>query len=498
MQCLKSITRLVALGAVGTLFGFHSLAVTNTRPALSSLQNPPTETARLVNAPLGNPVLEVPLPQNSFRDSLGDTYYVLDTATSEDAQKAIDHAFEKIFSTTIGLDLCRLVLAEKSKEAHQLNLRKHLGISIKVAERIVGKCRYADPVLPSFFFIPSKESDIQRKRLAGSRNVGDGFKNYTFLLTRGTKWNYDSWTDASNQTFIVIEDPYTENTLSSQNDELHLIRVLAHEIAVYFDVKQSTDTNEWREIIELSISRLSSYPYLEEFALALSNPLIQQVLTTWRAYIFERLVLEEVLERFPSLGKFTDTAIDSKYDFLLDSKCNDDCLFDHLRIEAEQLTEKALFFSVLRPNYRNRKWKQVQQELYAKDNELRSALIDYPNKLLGTYLSIDSRTSKFSSALGVLDLSTPFSYSDFFYLLIDPAIYQANIVPSYVTAQQYKRILLPSDLRRIWLTSIKLQSSNDLGVISFLKNPLLGATNVNSTYGPRPRIRTGSIGGGAH
>lgn len=446
-----------------------------------------------------------PDAQARFSDSNGDTYHIVTTSRSETARNVIDSAFEKILATQMGQQLCRFVLYDSQLSRHVYNLKKHLGISSLAARRQVDKCRHINSAQRHSFFYPSTAANIAKHSPFYPDKIAQGLgeKNYTFLLTRKTQWDFDSWTDSSNQTFIVLEDPDTDQAhkgVSSQNTELHILRVLAHEIAVYFDIKQNAGTADWEGIIRNQNPTILDLGHYDEFKVALNNPLVQQVLTTWRAVIFEDTVLRQITQLYPKYkSSYRQQPIDKEYAFLFDTSCKEDCLHNRLIEETHRLTPKSLFYSALRPTYRYEKWAQYRAEnphLNHRGTTVQQALIEFPGNLLESYLPSVKFAQLTSTATnsGYVTSNEPlFSYSDFFYLLVDPAVYHKNIYAAYICEGQYRREFLPSDLKAIWsAVDARFESHNP--ILTYLKTPFLGSININYTYGPRPRIRTGGQG----
>jgi hypothetical protein len=148
------------------------------------------------------------LPESQYENQ---SPSMIEVAKHSAAQRKIDDAFELIFKSKIGQDLCRKISSEKI-------LVDFLGISEKAAYKIFYDICFNSP----------QKSDSHQTFAK---------KKYFFVDDSPNLFNLDSWTDRTNQTFLFIK----KNTALSD-----LSQYLLHELIIAFNKKGRLDPTNGR------------------------------------------------------------------------------------------------------------------------------------------------------------------------------------------------------------------------------------------------------------
>ena len=442
---------------------------------------------------------------HSFIDANGARYFQWNATKTDKKQSMalIEKAYRVIFNTDLGQQICRQVLYDKNRNQHIKNFEFHLGLSYHTAFELAASCRENEELIFSkLFYYADHYAPIRKFNLLKPEEKVFA-RQYSIITTKHTSWNYDSWTDSSNRTFLTLQD--------GKNGQLnweHLLRVLIHELAVYFDSKQNSLGQEWSNIMSTQVEIEGSHTSLQNdrYRLALNNPLIQQVLTTWRAYNFEEILMGQI-DLPKNLQAHKDDLSSSPYHYLADNFCKAKCLFKNLSVEAHRLSASALFLSTVRPEYRKKTYRNYIRLGGPNIAHLKRALIVLPD-----FLWEQQQNSKIEAWTDVsLKQNSGFVYKDFFYLLIDPVAIFINKLEIFFTKATYDNIILKDDLATInSLSSMTKDTSStspqttneqiDPIQAAFLENlskPTLSSINIEYNHGPRPRVRHGAGSGGS-
>lgn len=199
------------------------------------------------------------IPSRSEIESL-----VLPASQYPNGQAIIDGSLLSVFSTPTGRRWCGEVLRGDANL-----IAYHTGASLDAAQVIASGCQ-------------GEVAETERSILQNSRKEFAP-RYYSFMIVGKRKTAIESWTSSMNETVFVVED--------KSLDEAKLIRLIIHELAVYFDSKS-----------RLTPKRAATLPgfdaKLPEPACAaqsaLGNPMISFALSAMRAFEVERALESEL------------------------------------------------------------------------------------------------------------------------------------------------------------------------------------------------------------
>ncbi len=400
-------------------------------------------------------------PHQMISDSFGRHFEVYYVERDPLLQGLIDDLTIRLLKTSTGAQICSELL-----DSNPNLIIQHLGVSSDVAQTLARNC-----------WTPFRGTNS--RFVVANGLVGDSSKSslnysprkYTIVVTDQPQVPVDSWTDSlSNRTTLFLSR--TTRSSGSDINWQHLLQILSHEMAIYFDAKSWAWGPEWSLLPRgLNRAAIAESEASERIQLATLNPMINTVLAFVRAYKIERLMLREAYEA-GKLGPEAPFYGQPEFPFLANN-CETECLSRFIRSQSEWLRALSPALVGYFPHYRSRRllWSQRHPSLSSGEfDSLKFGLETLPTRYMTTL--IERRNSAFDL---VSTLFTPFRQT-----------------PFKKVAEVLVDRLLPEDLTILEGAHVRLnENSSTIGVLPFLAVPLLSDVNTQLSSGPRPRIRTG-------
>lgn len=360
-------------------------------------------------------------------------------------QTEIDEAYSKILMTDFGRAVCRQILGADAEA-----ISFHLGVSSLTADRMAHLCLYAKA---NPWIMPTPTADIRKLTLKTSQP-----RKYKVLVSQ-VNFPVESWTDPFTNTTVIV-------TSSLPIRPERWIKILAHEMAVYFDSKVYPSHPDAAQIPALRSLSLKWDGQLNP-VVALSNPLNGHVLTFLRALQVETEILNDLIRRgqIEPGGLLTDT----QARFVAET-CEHECIKTLILRLRNDLMPLGLPILAYTPYYRS-----------LILSELPKMSLDWPvvtrqrAQLVLNHLPVEFLKNQ-SAVDPVADMKRVFYLNNIDYQKI-------------VEVTQFLQNDLWS-LEKESLFSAHIEGSNKT-LLEYMKTPLLSGYNVGLSSGPRVRIRGG-------
>lgn len=354
-------------------------------------------------------------------------YRVQYPVSSVKLQSDIDRHTIAILQTRIGKAICKDILA-----ADEDLIRRNLGVTSTAAQIIASNCKSTRPN-SSPYVVPSPAT--QKNSLLPA--TAD--RTFVVVYSNNLDLGFDSWTE-----------PFTNRTVLILNSSSSLLKILTHELMIYFDAKSWPGGPNWWSLPDLGDTILSSSDS-NRSVLATQNPVIAQILAAIRAFKLEVEVLKDLHEQ-------PDAALNHSF---LKLDCDEHCLFHAVKDSTYWVRPYLVDLLAFSPRYRA---EILQSAVVA---EWREVLEEYPRQRIQQ-----------------LDLS--FSLLGFFQ--------KPEVEVQLKTERIIFEELFPMDLKVLLQTNLqKFGTEQSINFLKYLGEPLLSGNANQSAMGPRPRIRTGNL-----
>lgn len=371
-------------------------------------------------------------------------------------QPEIDAAFELIFSSPTGKLICRDILG-----SNEVALSVHLGISPSSAKKIAKMCESA-PLVESQWIYPSSPEFIRKF----VNDNGQRHRSYE-VLEASINFNIESWTVG--QTTSILISP----AMSDRTAETWLVKILAHEMAVYFDSKVNFIHPEASEVpaLEQALSELAKDPNGWFTTISISDPQFSYAMTFLRALQIEYKIVTELytMGLIPSLPPEYDL---DEIKLLVGGTCRHECILSFIKKMKQDYRDIALPLTAFSPLYRSHMLHELTQRpprAWSRQDLRRAqeALDRAPLKFL---------TDQYTGDV-LIDLTRVFNIGN-------------QRVAVFKDATRFLN-------EKLWPLEIDALSQANISasetLLEFLKRPLLSGHNISLSTGPRARIGAGNI-----
>jgi hypothetical protein len=364
----------------------------------------------------------------------------------QDHQPDINAAYSLIMETQLGQAICRQILGGDAEA-----IEFHLGVSPAAAQLIAQRCprsaRHA-------WIYATRPNDIRKLTISGS-----SARKYKVFVS-DLAFPIESWTEPFTNTTVIIAP-----SLPIKRERL--VKILAHEMAVYFDSKANPAHPDAGHIPSLRQLNIQSTGTLDPLV-TLSNPLHSHALTFVRALQVET----EVLKDLARAGKIEfKNQIEPAYAELVSGQCGHACLKALVLKIREALLPIGLPLLAFAPHYRS----LILQEL--------------PNLRLNWTEEAWQRAQQALNHLPVDFLRTQSGgdpVSDMYRVFFADTNQQSRY---HVVTKFLDKDLWPLEEEALFSAHVNGGST----LLEFMKLPTLSGYNVGLSSGPRVRIRTGNV-----
>lgn len=407
---------------------------------------------------------------SSYTDSRGYRYEIFFPSSRPYLQAIIDDISIHLAKTKIGSSICSSILN------HDPNLiENHLSVSVKAANEIARSCLWPEGALPD----PSQSrlvfaSPPEVLNKLSIRPGGVQKRLFILIVTDAPSFPFDSWTDPFlNHTILLVRHTPQYSDLN----RIFLTQLLAHELAIYFDGRSWPGTKEWSNIEPNQVfNKYVGTNNLRSMNTVLSNPLISNVFAFMRAFNVERAMIDDMVQNqgleLPDRYRY-----DLKSFPFLASNYADQDLIEFVKTQSQKLLPLSLPLVAWAPNYRAKKWRDLQSSVAGSQNQLTTD----STLVLKTYAPGFVRLFIESNPLKEL-LNLPEKR-------LGESAWQR-------TEQVFATLFFPNEFSFLMGVASTLSSEygqSDFSVFRFMSEPALSGYNVKGSSGPRPRIRGGGF-----
>lgn len=430
-------------------------------------------------SPTGSPHLASPFTSfhelsgtgdSTYTDSRGYKYEIFFPSSRPNLQAIIDDISIDLTKTKIGSSICSSILN------HDPGLiENHLSVSVKAANEIARSCLWPEGSIPD----PSQNSLVfsSPPEVLNKLSIRPGSNQkrlFILIVTDAPSFPFDSWTDPFlNHTILLVRHTPQYSDLN----KIFLTQLLAHELAIYFDGRSWPGTKEWSNIEPNRIfNRYVGTNNLRSMNTVLSNPLISNVFAFIRAFNVERAMIDDMVQ-----NQGLELPDRYSYDFksfpFLAANYTDQDLIDFVKTQSETLLPLSLPLVAWAPNYRAKKWRDLDDSVAGSQNQL----------------TTDSTLVLKTYAPGFIRL---FIESNPLKELLNLPERRFGESAWQRTEKVFATLFFPNEFSFLIGVDSALSSKyrpSDFSVFRFMSEPALSGYNVKGSSGPRPRIRGGGF-----
>ncbi|HMN68210.1 MAG TPA: hypothetical protein PKC28_06690 [Bdellovibrionales bacterium] len=358
-----------------------------------------------------------------------------------------DQAFLLIFKTPFGQEICRDVLGGDAEA-----IRLHLGVSPSKAKEIADGCHSGER---SGWIYKTEPETIQKLLPEGRRQ-----RTYRWLSVNAD-FPIESWTDPFRNLTTILKAPEDKGAT-------WLLKILAHEMAVYFDSKANTIHPEHVKIPVLDSMSLGTASTLNPWV-AVSDPQIAHSLTYLRALKVEYRIMSEL----KAMGKIRELPAEYSEPLIakaLAEDCDNACVLDFITNVRKIYRPISLTLLALAPQYRTAMMAELARLNWSG------------KKLITAQTMIDRYPVRYMLDNSMNDMVSDLTLT----LMTDAKISQDN----EAVARFFEQSIWPIEMAAIGESYFE---EDGRALLTFLKEPLLSGHNIRLSTGPRVRIRTGNM-----